>query len=151
MKALSVRAPWWWFILHLNKPVENRDWYTSYRGPVLLHASRWFQREGILQDWDDGLRMYEMACQLDGIRRKPLTGVPVQEMRELGGHIVGKVDIVDCVAASSSPWFVGRYGFVLQNPVVFDEPFPVKGSLGLFDVAYQDVNVPPPLFAGMGA
>ena len=37
MKALSVRAPWWWAILH-GKPVENRDWYTRVRGRVALHA-----------------------------------------------------------------------------------------------------------------
>ena len=41
MKALSVRAPWWWAILH-GKPVENRDWQTNYRGEVLLHASKWW-------------------------------------------------------------------------------------------------------------
>ena len=39
MKALSVRAPWWWAILH-GKPVENRDWHTNFRGVVLLHASK---------------------------------------------------------------------------------------------------------------
>lgn len=48
------------------------------------------------------------------------------------GGIVGVADVVDCVAASNSPWFVGRYGFVLANqrPLPF---IPVKGALGFFD------------------
>jgi hypothetical protein len=62
------------------------------------------------------------------------------EMRAAGGCIVGKVDIVDCVtansgvAASRSPWFFGRYGFVLANPIAFAAPIPCKGALGFFTV-----------------
>lgn len=39
MKALSGRQPWFWLLLH-GKPIENRPWTTSYRGPLLLHASK---------------------------------------------------------------------------------------------------------------
>ena len=49
------------------------------------------------------------------------------------GGIIGSVEIVDCVTESKSPWFFGRYGFVLRNPVAL--PFrPFKGMLGFFDV-----------------
>ncbi len=40
MKALSLRQPWAWAILHAGKRIENRDWGTAYRGPLLLHASK---------------------------------------------------------------------------------------------------------------
>ncbi len=47
------------------------------------------------------------------------------------GGIVGTAEIVDCVEASNSPWFVGPFGLVLEN--VQPMPFiPVKGALGLF-------------------
>lgn len=49
------------------------------------------------------------------------------------GGIVGTVEIVDCVEQSDSPWFFGRYGFVLRNPQVLPEIIPVKGALGFFD------------------
>jgi hypothetical protein len=60
--------------------------------------------------------------------------VQVPELEDLQrGGVVGSVEIVDCVAASDSPWFVGDYGFVLRNPQVL--PFtPFKGALGFFDV-----------------
>ena len=49
MKALSVRAPWWWAILN-GKPVENRDWYTSQRGRVYIHASKFWKIDEISAD-----------------------------------------------------------------------------------------------------
>jgi hypothetical protein len=41
LRALSVRQPWAWAILHAGKLVENREWDgCSYRGPMLLHAGK---------------------------------------------------------------------------------------------------------------
>lgn len=46
MKALSVRQPWAWAILHAGKPIENRSRKDGkmpaicrHRGPLLIHAS----------------------------------------------------------------------------------------------------------------
>lgn len=126
MKALSVRAPWWWFILHGGKDIENRDWATRFRGPVLVHASKWWNGSDVLGD-------------LDGIRSdilEPGVGIPprLSDLMPFGGCIVGRVEIVDCVRAHNSRWFFGDYGFVLRNPVAFENPIPFKGALGFFDV-----------------
>lgn len=49
------------------------------------------------------------------------------------GGIIGSVEIVDCVDSHPSSWFMGRYGFVLRNPIAL--PFrPFTGKLGFFDV-----------------
>src|SRR5690348_2447825 len=40
MKALSIRQPWAWLILHAGKDIENRDWSTRFRGQVLIHAAK---------------------------------------------------------------------------------------------------------------
>ena len=126
MKALSVRSPWWWAILH-GKPIENRDWYTGMRGRVALHASKWWCVEDVALDWCD---VQDMAA---------ASGIVIPEpewkwLRSVGGCIVGSVEIVDCVRQSPSPFFVGKFGFVLRNPVAFKTPVPVKGALGFFDV-----------------
>jgi hypothetical protein len=126
MKALSVRAPWWWAILH-GKPVENRDWYTGVRGRIALHASKWWGVEDISLDWCD---VTDMAAASGIVIPEP----DWKSMRGVGGCIVGSVEIVDCVRQSSSPFFVGKYGFVLRNPVMFGAPVAVKGALGFFDV-----------------
>jgi len=134
LKGLSVRAPWWWAILH-GKPIENRDWYTNYRGVVLLHASKWWNIGEISEDWDDVKDM--------GARDNIHLPLPVgnqaatdlcTEMRDAGGCIVGSVEIIDCVTNHSSAFFVGKYGFVLRHPIIYRKPIPFKGALGFFEV-----------------
>ena len=39
MKALSVKAPWAYYLAAGLKDVENRIWKTDYRGPVAIHVS----------------------------------------------------------------------------------------------------------------
>lgn len=102
--ALSIRQPYPHHILFDGKDVENRDWPTRFRGPVLIHAGKGVDPE----DREDVRRL-----------NTPL------------GGLVGVVEIVDCVTDMDSPWFFGRYGFVLRNarPLVF---IPCKGALSFF-------------------
>lgn len=131
MKALSIRAPWWWFILSAGKDIENRDWPTQYRGPVLIHASKWWK---ITDVTDDTRIAHQTAVDQGRLQQFGWAGTTYEDMRADGGCIVGRAEIVDCVSESDSPWFFGRYGFVLANPVTFGNTTPFKGSLGLFDV-----------------
>jgi ASCH domain len=130
MKGLSVRAPWWWFILHGGKNIENRDWPTNFRGTVYLHASKWFGVEEICEDFAEAYSIYKNAGWVNP--NHPFVSTNV--LKEGRGCIVGKIDIVDCVSSSSSPWFFGKYGFVLANPVVFPKPIPFRGALRFFEV-----------------
>lgn len=121
MKALSVRQPWAWLILHAGKDIENRSWHTNFRGRVLVHASKGMTRDE-----------YEDASDPLWASKGPVIELPSFEALERGG-IVGMVDIVDCVRQSDSPWYQGEWGFVLRNPAPI--PFrPLKGALGFFDV-----------------
>jgi hypothetical protein len=121
-KALSIRQPWAWAIVNGGKDVENRDWKTGYRGPICIHAAK----RGDNTIGDEMMTFIQMeALRLNG-SHPPLSP-------HLGyGGIIGVAEIVDCVETSDSPWFFGRYGFVLRNarPVEF---IPVKGVLSLFD------------------
>lgn len=133
MKALSIRAPWWWFILHGGKDIENRDWPTNFRGTVYLHSSKWWNFGEFEDDWESGSRCYR-EC---GGPPRAFSTTP-RQIRDFGGCIVGKVDIVGCANRSTSPWFFGKFGFVLQNPVAFKTPVPCKGALGFFNLS-EDV------------
>lgn len=132
MMALSIRQPWASLILKAGKDIENRDWPTKVRGRILVHAAK-------------GMTRYEHEEAIDfaiqAIRARPREGAKPTTLRALGftfddlqrGGIVGSVEVVDCVAISDSPWFMGRYGFVLRDPQPL--PFtPFKGRLGFFDV-----------------
>jgi hypothetical protein len=117
MKAISVRQPWAWLIVH-GKDIENRKWRTHYRGPVLIHAAKGMSY--------DEYQMTKLYAAQRGIT------VPDRHRIERGG-IVGMTEIVDCVTKSDSRWFMGPMGFVLANtkPLPFIE---CSGALGLFDV-----------------
>lgn len=134
-KALSVRAPWWWFILHGGKDIENRNRPTKYRGPIYIHASKWWSKPGVIDDAETALECYYKAKFHSSAEMK------WAEMKSLGGHIVGKVDIVDCVTSSASPWFFGKYGYVLANPVALERPIACVGMLGLFNVELPGISL----------
>ncbi|MBN1663410.1 MAG: ASCH domain-containing protein [Deltaproteobacteria bacterium] len=116
MKALSVRNPWAWLIVHGIKDVENRNWASNYRGQLLIHAS---------MTWD-----YDGALWISNHFGKIFPNV--SEVTQ--GAIIGRVNMVDCVTRHASKLFFGRYGFVLQEPKAFENPIPYRGQLGLFDV-----------------
>ena len=120
MKALSIRQPWAHLILHGGKDIENRDWRTSVRGRVLVHASKGMTRDEYEDAYDTA-----MVC-------NPSILFPTFEALQRGG-IMGSIEIVDCVNQSESPWFFGDWGFVLREPKIL--PFtPWRGQLGFFDV-----------------
>jgi hypothetical protein len=50
MNALTVCQPYAELIARLEKPIENRGWYTPYRGSLAIHAGRsksWMDDAGV--------------------------------------------------------------------------------------------------------
>ena len=121
MKALSVRQPWAWLIVNGHKDIENRNWPTKFRGPILIHASKFMTAESYCDCAEFLAQIGKVVPNFPSFRKL---------QSQLGG-IVGQAEIIGCVPASSSPWFVGEFGFVLRNQKVL--PFqPCKGKLGFF-------------------
>jgi ASCH domain-containing protein len=92
MKAISIKPPWAWAIIHGGKDIENRTWATRYRGPLLIHAGKAMTRS----DYERVVSHLEE----DGIV------APHRHELERGG-IIGIVELIDCVEAHTSPWFGG--------------------------------------------
>jgi hypothetical protein len=40
LKALTLHEPWASLVAYRFKEVETRDWYTSHRGPLAIHAGK---------------------------------------------------------------------------------------------------------------
>jgi hypothetical protein len=147
MKALSVRAPWPWLITRPDvtdpvqraalvqsrqiKDIENRDWATRYRGRFLIHAALGMTHA----EYDDAADFAFFRCGVDWM-------LPYEQMQR--GGIVGIATLIDCVTESTSPWFMGRVGFVLADaqPLPF---FPCKGRLQFFEVGYPFHDLAPDL------
>jgi hypothetical protein len=134
MKAISIRQPWAWLIVQGIKPIENRTWFTGYRGPLLIHASKTWDEQGEKWIWS---RIYSRWS-------LPLRTLPHRDDPRIHyGALIGRVDLVDCIlkprisrrsANFSSPWFTGPYGLIFQNAVEFQVPIPYRGQLDLFEI-----------------
>jgi len=110
MKALTIRQPWAWAIAYAGKNIENRNWFTKYRGPLAIHAG--LGREGL-----EGLPR--------GVRRPA-------DQELVRGAVIAVADLVDIVESARSKWFAGKYGWVLADVRTLKTPVAYKGSLGLW-------------------
>ncbi len=148
MKALSIKQPWAWLICAGYKDIENRNWkigrksqhgpYSSYHQAnfTIEMPSRIYIHTGKTIDLAAGEFIAERLSRLQALE----LANAIRNSLPLGA-IIGEVDITDCVRESDSPWFVGKYGFTLANPVLYEKPIPCKGQLGFFD---PDIKVVTP-------
>ena len=113
MWCLSIKQPWISLILTGHKDVENRTWAVTHTGPLLLHAGKKVDQTSPFAP------------------REP----------SATGAILGMVTLDRCSTLRSSGWheinpdtgqpFVGWY---MMDPIVFTNPIPYRGRLGLFAV-----------------
>ena len=128
MKALSVRQPWAWAIMHAGKDVENRTRITRYRGPVAIHATRCTRAE-----YEQAAGVIYGIC---GVKVPPW-----ESMRDTFGKVIGVVDLTDSVfveeakgPVADSPWAADDALWVLANPREC-QWYACKGARGyLFDI-----------------
>lgn len=114
--------------------IENRTWWTSRRGPILIHASQTIDGE-VHQALLRGQHPVTMQPLPEDLRLTYTQAVMSQTVHR--GGIVGQADIVACVSNSRSPWFVGDFGMVMANakPLPF---MPTRGRLSFFPVEYAE-------------
>lgn len=133
-KAITVIEPWASAIVYAGKDIENRNWRTHYRGPIAIHAGSKFY-EGDLTD---------LQRQVRGGPKKELGYWIKKGMSRYWsefdfadpGHVIGIGMLVDCVDRSSSPWFQGEWGWVIQG-VIPIHPVPMKGALNLWNCRFK--------------
>jgi hypothetical protein len=120
-KALSIRQPYAWLICKGYKDVENRNWATRFRGRIYVHAG---VSKIYLKDAENELGK-RLSCSQASDYMANINSFTF-------GAIIGEVDIIDCVSESTSPWFSGKYGFIMRNPILYNQPIPCRGKLNFF-------------------
>lgn len=140
MKAITVWQPWASLLATGKKHNETRSWRTNYRGEILIHAAKkpYSQIEPIIPPEDRKLIREELRLGYIDWRKRVPTGV-----------IIGKAVLVDCFQIDEAyrrklqrenpaelafgDYTIGRYAWVMADPVLFDEPIPAKGKQGLWN------------------
>jgi len=111
IKALSVRQPWASLIAEGTKTIELRTWRTSYRGPLLICASKYKKSRGP-------------------------KGVAVAIVDLVDVRLATSDDTV---AACCTP-LLQHYAWILSNSQI-TPPIPITGRLSIFDVKFSLVDL----------
>lgn len=125
MKALTIKQPWAQLIAEGAKDIENRDWPTRERGWIAIHSSAKVSANDI-QDACDAMKMF--------IPRFSSRIFTADALSYPAGSIIAVAELVSCVSESESPWFFGRYGFVIQRAIKLPTPIRIRGALGFWEV-----------------
>jgi len=151
MRAITVRQPWAWAIIHGGKDVENRTRNIAgkYRGPVAIHAGLRhdleYDKQLIAAAVGRWARANPQVSHLD-FPDDPPNARPLWYGHL--GRVIGVADLVDvhwadpfegCHRPDSSwecsAWAdTGCYHLALRNRRPLPRPIPWRGRLGLWTV-----------------
>lgn len=123
MKALTLWQPWAHAVAHFGKRIENRPWkpWPSIVGQVVaIHAAAKVDPigEAAVEGW---VRRHT------GLLLPPAASLP-------RGAIVATARVTGVLTESESPWFVGPFGWTLDEVVALPAPVPCRGAQGLWTV-----------------
>lgn len=133
LKAITLWQPWASAMARQMKRIETRDWYTHYRGPLLIHAAA--KKPGRI-DWDI-LTYPPVARALSNL------GITDEKAFPLGVAVC-IVNLVDCVPVEKirctlSPLELalgnyddGRFAWVTEFMHYIEKPIPMKGKQGFW-------------------
>lgn len=125
-KALSFKQPVAWLIVNGYLSIDDRTWYTQYRGVIAIHASK-----GFYPEYYNYLKLH--------------TDIPLPAAEDFDyGGIVGVATLKDCLVSVTYAVGLhgltrvhngpsGIFGFEFENPKAC--PFiPMSGNTGIFDI-----------------
>ena len=132
LKALSLLQPWATLVVTGAKRVETRSWTTTYRGTLMIHASKGRSGVAIAQ-------MPRLLKHIPDFNALPF------------GAIIGEARLTDVIRIESldlqldaleelmleehafGNYQAGRYAWLLTDAVIYDEPIAAKGAPGLWN------------------
>jgi hypothetical protein len=143
MRALSLTQPWATIVARGLKPIENRRWtppIAMYGETFAIHASKTWDKEGelwIRETWegfDDVVDAIGDAVLVRsailGVAR--LTGYMSKSDRLFYTAAGGRIVASPGHELESNPWYVGPYGFTLDQVRELNVPIPVSGALSFW-------------------
>lgn len=162
MKAISLQQPWATMVAIGAKSIETRSWYTSYRGPLAIHASKIMPTRNMdlaAGDWriSEALKSAGYATRTELKTHKTWNGekwlpsgvvvatcwlqdvieIPKEDSQVF--HFSLNVKQLYVIVPPLEPelsfgnYSPGRYAWILVNVRKLDEPIAAKGRLGLWD------------------
>jgi hypothetical protein len=138
MKALTLIQPWAWAICHAGKRTENRDWRPPrnlWGQRIAIHAGKRFDEDACVALYAYGYGLPETVAQSAVVATARLLGIVYEDGK--GGHVVESCleePPAWILSKKNLVFFVGEFGWILDEVVVLREPVPCSGALGLWTV-----------------
>lgn len=132
--ALSLSRPWTKLVLDGLKPIENRGWRTHYRGPVIVHGAKSFDRAAG-DTAHVAAAMHRRWFLLDEhVERAYAEGyLGVVMLDDVCDRLMHTENGWPATSCECGPWAFGdRYHFHVSAPRWFDTPIPGPGHQKLF-------------------
>jgi hypothetical protein len=132
VKVLSLLQPWATLVVIGVKKIETRSWNTNHRGTLLIHASK--GKAGSIFVDKSPFKKY-----IPDFSKLPF------------GAIIGQVELVDVIRTEAlgmsdehinkltleekafGDYESGRYAWMLEEAVMFKQPFYCRGSISLWN------------------
>jgi hypothetical protein len=121
MKALTVKQPWAWAVIHGGKDIENRNQRINYRGELFIHAGKGEDSEA------------HSFPALNAV-------IPNDYPALRRGQVLGTVALIGChnsetCGNSCSVWAEdGCWHWELADARAIPFPYPATGKLGLWNL-----------------
>lgn len=124
-----------------EKKIETRSWNTKYRGPLYIHAGKKINKVAF-ETFKDVLAAHGITSHDQLPTGVLIAKCNLANMRRVIDQDVGKALLsnkdtsyfVDGNEYLFGDYTIGRYGWSLIDIVTLNEPIPVSGKLGLWNL-----------------
>lgn len=131
MKAISLWQPWASLVALGAKQYETRSWETPYRGPLLIHAAKKWDKE--LEELSGDAVFYQHLRKVNGrVSQLPKGAyiclvdlVEIFRVETVKNHLGGE-------ERAFGDYSAGRFAWQFKNVRTF-EPIPARGYQGLWN------------------
>lgn len=141
MKIISLWQPWASLVAEGYKRIETRSWNNSYRGPLLIHATK-TEPNDVLDSWElnASLRVGS-ATKFVTLPRGAI--IALVELLDIRPILVGSRWVADLrqEERDRGNFEPGRFGWELRPVKLFADPIPWRGAQGLLDAPDELVDM----------
>lgn len=140
VKAITIWQPYASLVALGIKTIETRGWSTNYRGPIAIHAAKKWDKErrADIARLQPFFNRHLKPSDFEGSARLLLLMPLVDTL----GHVLAIGNLVDCVPMTKAPDKInakigvfgkGRFGWIIEKPVVLETPIAITGKQGLWN------------------
>lgn len=138
MKAISLLQPWASLVVMGVKKIETRNWATTQRGNILIHASQGkagsiFADEPPFKKYIPDFKKLPFGAI---VGQATITDVIRIEILGLPDELIDRLTMEE---KAFGEYAEGRYAWILDDALQFEKPIPARGTLSIWE--YPDENL----------